>query len=59
MEQQQQQPFNGLCSGATRVGRYQKQCSYGNDIENKEVFSFRQSDVSNTVSNLDMFQQGS
>jgi len=25
--QQQQQPFNGLCSGTTRVGRYQKKHS--------------------------------
>jgi len=26
-QQQQQQPFNGLCSGTTRVGRYQKKHS--------------------------------
>jgi len=27
IQQQQQQPFNGLCSGTTRVGRYQKKHS--------------------------------
>jgi len=27
VKQQQQQPFNGLCSGTTRVGRYQKKHS--------------------------------